>query len=147
MNKLIIILLLTFSTTLFASETKSEKQLIELVNKERKKKGLKPLKENKKLTPIARKHSQNMADKKVSFGHGGFDSRFKIAKELGIKRFGENVAYSYNIKDPLETAVKSWMKSEGHRENILDKKYTETAIGIAYDKKGTFYVTQLFATH
>lgn len=144
MNKFILCLLLVCSSAVFASEH-LEKELIELINKERTNKGLKALKELPELTLVARKHSQNMADKKVSFGHDGFDARFKEVKKIGVRKFGENVAYSYNVKNPLQTAVTSWMKSEGHRENILDD-FKETGIGIAYDKKGTFYVTQLFAT-
>jgi len=148
MYKFLITLLLICTSTVFASSSKDiekqEKQLIELVNKERTKRGLKPLKEQSDLTKIARKHSQNMADKKVSFGHDGFDTRFKQAKEIGARRFGENVAYSHNMKDPLQTAVNSWMKSRDHKDNILGD-YKETGIGIAYDKKGKFFVTQLFA--
>ncbi|MBS0634210.1 MAG: CAP domain-containing protein [Verrucomicrobia bacterium] len=144
MKKVIILLMLICSPCLFASQMSDEAILIELVNKERTKKGLKPLKELSEISKVARKHSQNMADKKVSFGHDGFDARFEEVQKIGVRRFGENVAYSYNIKDPLEAAVKGWMKSEGHRENILGD-YEETGMGIAYDKKGTFYVTQLFA--
>lgn len=149
MNKLIILLLISCSTV-FASQSdgkieQQERQLINLINVERQKNGLKPLKECSALTKVARKHSQNMADKKVSFGHDGFDERFDEVKQLGVRKFGENVAYSYNVKNHLQTAVTGWMKSKGHRENILND-FAETAIGIAYDKKGTFYVTQLFAT-
>lgn len=154
MYKLIILLFISCSTV-FASQSKSqqsysqiaqlEKQLIELINVERQKNERKPLKECSALTKVARKHSQNMADKKVSFGHDGFDERFDEVKNLKVRKFGENVAYSYNVKNHLQTAVTGWMNSKGHRENILDD-FSETGIGIAFDKKGTFYVTQLFAT-
>lgn len=149
MYKFIIMLLLSCSTV-FASQSDSqieqqEKQLIELINTERQKHGLKPLKEFHALTKVARKHSQNMADKKVAFGHDGFDMRFDEVKQFGVRKFGENVAYSYNVKNHLQTAVTGWMNSKGHRENILND-FSETGIGIAFDKKGTFYVTQLFAT-
>ena len=151
MRKMLVILFMFAATALFAAQSDREiehleKQLIELINKERKKEGLSALKEWTVLTKIARKHSQNMAAKKVAFGHDGFDDRFDESRKKGsVKKFGENVAYSYNVKNPLQTAVQSWMNSSSHRKNILNKEYTETGIGIAYDKKGKFFVTQLFS--
>lgn len=149
MYKYILALLISCSA-LFASQSDGhieqlEKQLISLINAERQKNGLKPLQQQHTLTKVAREHSQNMADKKVDFGHDGFDDRFDKVKHLGVRKFGENVAYSYNVKNPLQTAVTGWMNSKGHRENILND-FSETGMGIAFDKKGTFYVTQLFAS-
>src|SRR6185369_16837206 len=51
---------------------------------------------------------------------------------------------AFNQRTPKEV-VKSWMDSPGHRENILNKKYTELGIGIAADKNGELYYTQVFA--
>ncbi len=122
-----------------------ERELIELINKERQKEGLDPLIEWSPLSDIAREHSQNMANKEVEFGHDGFQDRFEEIQDFAfVTKFGENVAFSYNVKDHLKTAVRGWMKSEGHRENILGD-FEETGIGIAFNKKGEFYVTQLFA--
>ncbi len=124
---------------------KMEKELVQLINDERKKEGLKPLVEWNSLTRIARDHSKNMADDAVDFGHDGFEDRFDDIQDYGyVTRFAENVAFSYNVKDHLKTAVRGWMRSEGHRRNILDA-FEETGIGIAFNKKGEFYVTQLFA--
>jgi uncharacterized protein YkwD len=117
-----------------------------MINEERQNEGLTPLTEWTPLTLTARKHSQNMADKAVAFGHDGFQDRFDDLQEYAfVTKFGENVAYSYNVKDHLKTAVRGWMKSPGHRENIVDD-FEETGIGIAFTEKGEFFVTQLFAT-
>ncbi len=146
-KRFIALFLLAFATLSAKIDTQDlEKKLIEFINEEREKEGLDPLEEWSALTCIAREHSQNMAEKAVEFGHDGFQDRFEeIQDQDFVRKFGENVAYSYNVKDHLKTAVRGWMKSEGHRENILDEDYEETGIGIAFNKKGEFYVTQLFA--
>lgn len=124
----------------------AEKKVIKMINKEREKEGLRPLKQWKELSNCARKHSQNMADEKVAFGHDGFKERGKeMKKHARWKRFGENVAYSRNVQDPLKTAVTGWMNSPGHRKNIMGD-YEETGMGIAWSEDGKFYITQLFAT-
>jgi uncharacterized protein YkwD len=43
-------------------------------------------------------------------------------------------------------AIATWMSSTaGHKENMLNKDYTEIGIGIAADKDGQRYWTQVFA--
>jgi uncharacterized protein YkwD len=46
----------------------------------------------------------------------------------------------------LEDIMKKWMASKGHRANILEAEYTEIGVGIASDKDGKSYLTQIFAT-
>ena len=46
--------------------------------------------------------------------------------------------------DPVNMAVESWMGSKGHRKNILDGGFRQTAVGVAVTEDGTFYFTQLF---
>ncbi len=142
---LIFVASLSGATLDTRSIEKMEQELISLINEERQKEGLAPLEAWHPLTLIARTHSQNMAEKSVEFGHDGFEDRFEdIQDHAYCRRFAENVAFSYNVKDHLKTAVRGWMRSEGHRENILDN-FELTGIGIAINKKGEFYVTQLFA--
>jgi uncharacterized protein YkwD len=122
-----------------------EIKIIELINQERAKKGLKPLSHFSTLTHHARQHSYSMACGEVDFGHAGFDKRAQAIIKMGQhKGFGENVAYCHHVEDPLTLSVANWMKSKGHRENILGD-YDETGVGISYDEEGRFYVTQLFA--
>lgn len=46
---------------------------------------------------------------------------------------GENIAWSY----PDEKSVMAgWMKSKGHRDNILNKHFTHIGFGCAVDSKG-----------
>lgn len=125
--------------------TKMESDLVQMINSVRVGQGLSPLQQRRDLVICARQHSDNMANRIVNFGHDGFSDRAEQMKKLiRLKAFGENVAYSYNVEDHLRTAVSGWMNSSGHRKNILGD-YNSTGIGIAYDKRGVCYITQLFA--
>lgn len=122
-----------------------EVSLAQSINAQRSQHRLSPLVVKDNLSAIARQHSQDMANGKVAFGHGGFDKRSgKIMQEGRHCSFGENVAYSYLVKDHLQTAVDGWMNSKGHRENILGD-FNETGIGIVFSSQGHCYLTQVFA--
>ena len=120
--------------------------IADLVNLERTRRGLPSLKYSKELAACAREHSRNMAIKEVKVGHDGFEARFKhMQKIMKLRSFGENVYYSYGILDFLKAAVKGWMDSPSHKENILGK-YKMSGVGIAFGEDGSFYVTQLFGS-
>lgn len=122
-----------------------EEECIRGINEVRQQYGKAPLKPWPQLGDCARNHSQNMACGKTLFGHQGFDDRFaEMQKKASLSYFGENVAYSHNYDEPVQIAIDGWMKSQGHRENILDD-FEETGVGIAIGKDGKFYATQLFA--
>lgn len=124
------------------SIAKAEQTIAALVNDYRKKKGLSKLEFVEEISAVARNHSKRMGDKKVAFGHGGFDDRYSQLKKE-IKRIGgaaENVAFG-NI--PLQKIVDGWIKSPHHREN-MEGAFKLTGVGIYRDKKGTFYYTQIF---
>lgn len=122
-----------------------ESYCFEMINTVRIEEGLKPLKYWPSLADCAREHSKNMAYGKVPFGHQGFEKRAKkMKKEAPLRSFGENVAYNYNYSDPIAIAVKGWMESQGHKENILGD-FEETGIGIAFNDQGDCFITQLFA--
>ena len=123
-----------------------EEKCVAEINRVRQNYGLKLLQPWEELTLTAREHSQNMADGKVPFSHEGFSQRAdRIWKIAPLISFAENVAYSYNYNDPVKIAVDSWMESPGHKENILGD-FAETGVGVAVNKKGEYYFTQLFAT-
>ena len=60
-------------------------------------------------------------------------------------KVGENIGVSEKGA-PLEDAVKGWMDSPPHRDNILNRRFQETGLGIARNDKGETYYTQVFAT-
>ena len=121
-----------------------QKEVVRLVNVERQKQGLGKLSLNAKLSNVATLKSQDMINKNY-FYHTSptYGSPFDMMKQFNIsyKTAGENIAKGQ--KTPAEV-VKAWMNSQGHRENILNKNYTEIGIGVAKDANGTLYWTQMF---
>ena len=65
-----------------------------------------------------------------------------IMDACGLVTAGENVAYGY----PTGKAVvnQGWMKSEGHRANILSRSYRLVAVAARRDDDGTWYAAQVF---
>jgi uncharacterized protein YkwD len=121
-----------------------EVEILFYVNKYRRSKGLSRLQMNPVITTEAEKHSSNMASKRSGFSHTGFSSRVKrISNQLGsVSRSAENVAFGYtSAKD----VVNGWLHSPGHKKNI-EGSFKLTGIGIAKDRTGTLFFTQLFVT-
>ncbi|WP_446897350.1 CAP domain-containing protein [Clostridium sp. LBM24168] len=119
-------------------------EVIRLVNAERSKNGLAPLKANAELSKVASVKAQDMIDKNY-FSHTSptYGSPFDMMKKFGISytAAGENIAYGQ--KTPAEV-MNAWMNSSGHRANILNSNFTEIGVGVAKDKNGTPYWVQMF---
>jgi uncharacterized YkwD family protein/spore coat assembly protein SafA len=118
-------------------------QVQTLCNKEREKQGIKPLKLGRDITRVAQVKSDDMARGNY-FSHQSptYGSPFDMLKKYGVtyKTAGENIAKGQ--KTP-EMVVASWMKSEGHRKNILNPNFKEMGVGYATGN-GTVYWTQIF---
>lgn len=117
-----------------------ENNVIKLVNAERQKRGIAPLKSNWQLSRVARYKSQDMRDKKY-FSHTSptFGSPFVMIRNFGISftTAGENIAMGQRN---AEQVMNSWMNSAGHRSNILNPSFSE--IGVGYTSG--YYWTQMF---
>jgi len=124
-----------------------ERAAFDMLNQKRAENGEKPLAWNESLAAVARQHSQDMADNKY-FSHRGLDDSMvgDRAERGNVKwrAIGENIAYNRGYKDPIERAVQLWMESTGHRQNLLDDHWKESAVGIAVTPTGEFYFTQVF---
>ena len=124
--------------------SKEQVEVLNLVNKERKANGLKPLTLNKELSNVANIKSRDMIEKGY-FDHTSptYGSPFDMMKKFNISynTAGENIAMGQ--KTPSEV-MNSWMNSSGHRANILNSTYTELGVGIQKDSNGTIYWTQMF---
>lgn len=127
--------------------TKDEKTLVEAINKERAKKKLPDLRPNALLFKVARAHSANMAKQgKMEHVLDGKDPGDRVlAAGYDYGKISENLAWSEAPGAPLTDVVKEWMESKTHRDNLLSDRITETGLGIAKNKKGEIYYTQLFA--
>ncbi len=125
--------------------TKEEQAVIDLTNAERKAANLPPLKMNPKLMTAAREHAANMAkQEKSSHTLDGKEPADRVkAAGYRFRATGENIAW--NQESPKEV-LGDWMKSQGHRENILKKEYTEIGVAVAKSVKGEPYWVQVFGT-
>ena len=116
-------------------------QVVVLVNAERAKVGLPAL----TMSPDLNRAAQIRAGETVqSFSHTrpNGSSFSSVLKENGItfRGAGENIAWGQRTP---EAVVNTWMNSEGHRANILNKNFT--SIGVGYYLNGsTPYWVQLF---
>jgi uncharacterized protein YkwD len=120
-----------------------EDDILRQINAYRQSKKLPPMSAHPAIEYEARRHSMDMATKKVPFSHDGFATRMKMiqSKIPGVTAVSENVAYgSMNAKE----VVDGWIKSTTHRRNI-EGKFRLTGIGVARNEKNQLYFTQIFA--
>ena len=125
-----------------SKETQLQQSVLDYVNRYRKSKGLAPLQMLSMITAEALRHSKNIADGKVAFGHDGFDGRANrlMSQIQQSNSIAENVAYG---KFSAQEVVKKWIESPGHRQNI-EGKYNLTGVGIVHRKDGYLFFTQIF---
>jgi len=94
------------------------------------------------LNAIARRHSEDMANGRCSFGHDGYNQRVLKVQKI-IKPFygmAENVASGARSGREV---VSMWKNSSGHRKNMLGN-YKFIGIGTARNRRGVIYYTQIF---
>jgi len=124
-------------------------EILELVNKERTKVGVAPLKLDERLNASAQEKADDMQnrdyyDHKSPDGIEGYSLVFKHMPNR-CRYASENLANilipDSNSRNPIST----WMSStKGHREAILDKDYDLVGFGIAKDKYGNSLIVQHF---
>lgn len=109
----------------------SRSGIIKWTNVQRQEYGLPPLKENLKLDSSAKTKVEDMFNKQY-FEHlspsGAGISDLVNAVGYEYILIGENLAMG-NFESS-EKLVKAWMDSLGHRENILNSKYTEIGVAV-----------------
>ena len=120
-----------------------EAQMLQLVNDERKKENLPPLKSDPELTIVARAHSKDMFTRGY-FAHITPDGKspFDRMRLAGVRYLsaGENLA----LGQTLTICHNGLMNSPGHRANILDRSYGRVGIGILDGGMYGLMVTQNF---
>lgn len=126
-----------------AGLTAEEQQMLDLVNQERAKAGIAPLKADLQLTKLARMKSQDMINLNY-FSHQSptYGSPFDMMKSAGVtyRTAGENIAGNQSV-DRAHTAL---MNSAGHRANILNGQFNYVGIGIVHGGQYGVMFTQQF---
>lgn len=112
------------------SDCNFEQQVLELVNQERVREDLQPLRINPLLAQAAATHSTNMALQDF-FSHTGRDGsnltdRIRATGFTLTVPLGENIAAGHATP---ESVVQAWMDSPEHRDNILNPDFTQLGVG------------------
>ncbi len=131
------------SGTQTSSMNSDEKEVFDLINKQRTKNGLPALKNDSEVQRIARIKAQDMVDNNY-FSHNSptYGSPFDMLKSFKVsyKTAGENIA----ANSSNSSAVTAWMNSSGHKANILNSSFNYTGIGVVSSPRyGKMYV-QMF---
>jgi uncharacterized protein YkwD len=107
--------------------TPEEELMVDLVNRERVQRGLKPLEVDMRLVELARLKSHDMID---------------MMKQAGVeyRTAGENLAGASTV----ERAHSALMQSDGHRRNILNPAFTHIGVGIVEGGPYGMMFTQMF---
>ncbi len=132
--------------------TEDEQKLVDLANAERRSRGMAGLRSNWMLVQIAREHSREMCERDY-FDHISPTPGLRTPKDRYLKALGrtpswaiisENIFYA-SIVSP-ELGHRCLMRSEPHRENILNSRFEEVGVGVYESPDGRFWVTQVFLT-
>jgi uncharacterized protein YkwD len=121
-----------------------ERQIVEEVNALRSRRGAEALTADLALTKAARAHSCDMA-RAGRLSHqlaaGGLAARMKRSGQA-FSRAGENIAVVPDTR-PVQVALRTWLDSPPHRDNILQPEFSRTGVG-ACRAGAAYYVTQIF---
>jgi uncharacterized protein YkwD len=121
-----------------------ERAVHEQVNRHRRAHRLAPLALDPRISEQARRHSRAMAQGRTRFGHAGFTDRIEaLRRVITWRRIAENVASNRGHRDPAAEAVRGWLASPAHREN-LEGPYDRTGIGVARSASSEVFFTQIF---
>ncbi len=133
----------TLESTSSFNLTTDENELLNLINTEREKNNLQPLKIDENLQNVARLKAQDLVENNY-FSHISpiYGTPFEMLKnnQISYKTASENIAGNPSISE----ALKSFLNSESHKQNILSNDYNYTGLAvvdsIAYGK----IIVQLF---
>ncbi|MEU8764465.1 CAP domain-containing protein [Streptomyces sp. NPDC048659] len=115
-------------------------QVLSLANSERRKAGCDPLRSDGKLRKAAQRHADDMSDREY-YAHNSPEGRTPgeriTAAGYDWSTWGENI---FRGPHTAAEAVQGWMKSEGHRKNILNCAFKEVGVGVSLADNGPWWV-------
>lgn len=127
-----------------AARVGPRQRVVQLTNAHRRTHGCPPLRRVGSLDLAAQRHTQRMAAaNQLSHqlpGEPPLGRRVTLAGYRGWTLVGENVAYGYRTP---RAVVSAWMRSPGHRRNILDCRFRHIGVGLARGH-GALWWTQDF---
>ncbi|WP_308112891.1 CAP domain-containing protein [Streptomyces sp. DH12] len=126
--------------TAWGTAARQVRRVVALTNAERAKAGCPALRVDRRLQKAAQKHADDMAARDY-YQHEspeGRDAGDRI-RAAGYRwhTWGENI--HRGPRDPVR-AVRDWMKSPAHRENILNCAFRDVGIGVNLRSNGPWWV-------
>ncbi|MDH2390981.1 CAP domain-containing protein [Streptomyces sp. HNM0663] len=116
------------------------RQVADLANQERAKAGCAPLRVDSRLQAAAQAHADDMAARNY-YEHTSPEGKSAgdrmEAAGYDWRTWGENIHKS--PKD-ARTAMRDWMDSPGHRENILNCEFKDLGVGVNLSSNGPWWV-------
>lgn len=126
-----------------SSMNSDEKEVFDLINKQRTNNGLSALKVDNEVQRVARIKAEDMVSNNY-FSHNSpiYGSPFDMLKSFKISynTASENIAANSSNSG----AVTSWMNSSGHKANILNSSFNYTGIGVVSSSKYGKIFVQIF---
>jgi uncharacterized protein YkwD len=126
------------ATPAAAAEPKLVRATLCLLNAERARERLAPLRLERRLSLAADRHTGDMVRRRY-FSHdspdgSSFLDRIRRAGYLEDARSwsaGENIAWGSGWRSTPRSIVRAWMESSGHRANVLSSRFRHIGIGVA----------------
>jgi Cysteine-rich secretory protein family len=117
---------------------RTRRALLCLLNKARRRRGLSPLRANRRLTRAATLHSVSMV-RRHFFSHfepGGASPLDRIQGSGYLAGahayvYGENIGFGERRTSSARSMMRAWMNSSPHRANILTRGFREVGLGVA----------------
>jgi uncharacterized protein YkwD len=137
-----------FVSPVFPLTSADESDIFRLVNRERQRAGLAVVEWDRGAAALARQYAERMAAERF-FAHVDPDgyTATERAERAGLRhwsRIGENLFACDPTPAFTTLAVRGWMRSQSHRQNMLDPNWTAGGVGMAEGRDGTIYVVQIF---
>lgn len=121
------------------------RRLLKLVNEQRARFGVPPVALDPVLNACARRHNADLAFVQRRLSHTGADGA-RLSERLArcgytFKYASENVARGQG--DPPHV-IRSWMRSPGHRKNLLNPRAQHMGVHVGRGRDGRLYWAQMF---
>ncbi len=142
--------------------TRYEDQILTQANAVRVAKGKAALSLNSCLDSYANAWAKEIAKKRKLVHRSTASLKLIMGKDrCNLRQIGENLAsgqtagtlvVGYVSHSPSDACLKrgtcsiNWMRSQGHRDNLLGTSYRRTGVGAAVDSSGRYYSVQMYGT-
>lgn len=116
---------------------RAERATLCLLNKQRRSRGLPALRNQRHHKRAARQHNRLMV-RANCFSHSCPGGKSLVQRLLSTAYLpcncywgvGENIAYGTGGRSSPRKVVRAWMKSTGHRRNILDRSFRHIGVAV-----------------